>query len=178
MIKFYCKCGQKVGVKEHLAGKTARCPRCKANIEVPSDNDVLAQRVQSQGGGKPDHESGFLADQVETQQNKSRDEMPQSGEYVLADDTNETKKCLNCGGTILASANKCRHCREFLNGRNSKLIMPNASNIGVAFPLARRVDVGPGKGKAVVSLVCGILAIPLGPFILILAIIAIYSGGL
>lgn len=36
-IKFNCpKCGQELNVKDELAGKAGKCPRCKATVTVPS----------------------------------------------------------------------------------------------------------------------------------------------
>ncbi len=35
MIEFACACGQKLRVKDELAGRFARCPRCQATVPVP-----------------------------------------------------------------------------------------------------------------------------------------------
>ena len=41
MIKFRCKCGQKIGVPDDAAGKRCKCPKCSAISIVPTpESDV------------------------------------------------------------------------------------------------------------------------------------------
>lgn len=34
-LKFNCACGQKLAVKEEMAGQSVRCPRCKSVQKAP-----------------------------------------------------------------------------------------------------------------------------------------------
>ena len=57
MIEFACGCGKKLKVKDELAGRFARCPKCQATVPVPGtdapeeepqENEVVYARPQRQ----------------------------------------------------------------------------------------------------------------------------------
>lgn len=45
LIKFYCACGQKVGVPPEKIGQVGNCPRCGSPLEVPQESSVGDKKV-------------------------------------------------------------------------------------------------------------------------------------
>ena len=133
MITFYCNCGQKIKVSEKYAGKKGKCPRCKQVIEIPKTSDSVPSTVSHEDiprntdnaineldtaiGEMLEHQEsaskeagpldGLLGEMVEQQQSAPE-------QNLIAENTKPTKPCPYCGENILAIANKCKHCGEFL----------------------------------------------------------------
>jgi hypothetical protein len=58
MIKFQCNCGRKIQVKDELAGKRGKCPKCGNRIQVPKadENDFasgLDEAISMEGAVPP-----------------------------------------------------------------------------------------------------------------------------
>ena len=89
-IHFFCpECGGKLKVVSKAAGRSLPCPHCSKTIIVPKEPPLKS--VHSGPSSKP----------------QSEDESPQ----IIA--------CPFCSEQILATAIKCKHCGEFLDGRQS-----------------------------------------------------------
>ena len=174
MIEFYCKCGQKINVPKVHGGKKGRCPKCKQVIAIPKASQVASSSIPHNNvSANTDREIGEL-DGVIGEMLEHRNSAPE--EYVLAEDAQPTKSCPFCGEEILATSKKCRHCREFLDGGTRQASQGSVEHTPRSQTVAQRTGTGPGRGKAVGSLVCGILAIVTGPLGFILALVAISLG--
>ena len=56
MIKFRCKCGQKISVPEEYAGTKGKCPKCKENVIVPLINKNSSSHTSEISSSKIDPE--------------------------------------------------------------------------------------------------------------------------
>ena len=46
MVEFSCKCGHRLSAPESSAGKRARCPECKKDVEIPAES-----QAETEGAG-------------------------------------------------------------------------------------------------------------------------------
>ena len=91
-FNFNCPhCEQKLEAPEEMLGQTIECPSCSGSIELPKP-DPLSQ-------------SDPPAELRTSVQSPPPSPPPK-----------QTKDCPFCGEEILASARKCKHCGEFLDG--------------------------------------------------------------
>lgn len=84
-------CGKTVRAPDETAGKRARCPRCKAIIEVPSavyEAEVVAE---------PESEAIVVVASNDAEEDEGR------------------RPCPMCGELIMADALKCRYCGEIFD---------------------------------------------------------------
>ncbi len=94
-FKFNCPhCNQSLEAPEDLLGQTIECPSCNGSIQIPAP--------EQQPAPTPDPPS---VPKKKIVNNRSK----QSG---------NTKPCPSCGEHILHSAQKCKHCGEFLKGQH------------------------------------------------------------
>lgn len=81
-------CGKELRAKDEAAGKQAKCPSCKAIIQIPHAADPLDAEEDDYGAGLPS---------------------------PPADDSGDNRQpCPACGEMIASTARKCRHCDEVL----------------------------------------------------------------
>lgn len=144
MIKFRCKCGQKIGVQEKYAGKKCKCPKCSSIVDVPSlpvlENAQDTHSTEDYSGALSGGSNGTNSAVTEESLNTT----PENLDVVpdtLKDSENEsydlsenlTKSCPYCGEEVLEVAKKCKHCGEFFNKCDSpNLTEPNNYVIGGA----------------------------------------------
>ena len=105
MIRFYCKCGQKIKVDDVHAGKKGRCPKCKGVVLIPHSSEEEIALEEMLGSAEPND----LIDTLDSQE----DAQP----YVMAKEAIPTKPCPYCGKDILAIDHKCQHCGKSLRAR-------------------------------------------------------------
>jgi uncharacterized protein (DUF983 family) len=94
-LKFNCPhCKQSLEAPEDMLGQTIECPSCQGAIQIPSPQPEL------KSAPKP-------------QQLTAARQRPVASQTTAAADT---RPCPYCGENILRSAQKCKHCGEFLKG--------------------------------------------------------------
>jgi predicted RNA-binding Zn-ribbon protein involved in translation (DUF1610 family) len=92
-IKFDCPaCGKTTQAPDEMAGRKARCPLCKAVIEVPSAPEEKAYAVTDVR--KPAVDDGDEAGEERAE---------------------KRRPCPMCGEMILRKAAKCRYCGEIFD---------------------------------------------------------------
>jgi len=92
-FKFNCPhCQQSLEAPEDMLGQTIECPSCNGSIQLPEPEAQPAPAPTSAPKKK-----------IVTHRSKS---------------SGNTKPCPYCGEHILRSAQKCKHCGEFLKGRH------------------------------------------------------------
>jgi len=135
-MKFNCPhCEQPLEVPEEMLGDTIECPSCNGSIQLP----------------KPEYQpepDSLVELQTPMQQPPS------------APPQRQTKDCPFCGEEILASARKCKHCGEFLDGSSSP-----ASTISQKKSVGPENKIWEGHPSGLYYLghwVFGILLFPLG----------------
>lgn len=84
-------CQKPLRLREDLAGKTIRCPRCRKIITVPAEEAVMLEEVSSA--------DAITAEPPSTRTSKT---------------TNKTRKCPECGEFVAATARRCRACNAIL----------------------------------------------------------------
>lgn len=105
-------CATKLKIEDKMAGKSVRCPKCKAPVLVPVMEPVQAAMP----------EIPHISPQP----------LQPTAPVIMpkADEPQEGRLCQFCGESILATARKCKHCGEMLDG--SKPIQTVAPNPGTA----------------------------------------------
>ena len=159
MIKFYCKCGQKIGVQDKDAGKRARCPRCKRIVRIPDANAPSHDATDSQRGGGTEELDAVLEDMLRKESEASRDKVekpPAPAEYTMADEPEPTKQCPYCAEQILLDTTKCEHCGEWLN--TDVQAQPSGPPPVDAIRAIGAKGVKATNGLGIASLVLGIIA--------------------
>lgn len=133
-IQVTCPNGHQFRAKDHWAGRTGRCPKCRAPIKVPaapadiSDDDALA--MISEGDSPPpepvavpdkpsDDESNdeskddaHVLDEYETQLEIATSGLSLLGSGVIGD----KKVCKNCGKEANHWSASCGHCGTYFDG--------------------------------------------------------------
>ena len=120
MIKFYCKCGQKIRVDDVHAGKKGKCPKCKAVVLIPNASEEEFDIEEMLGSIEPNDPRDTSDSQEDSQS------------YAMTEEAKPTKQCTYCGESILVVAKKCKHCGEFLGGRQRTPIRNNSNAVGQA----------------------------------------------
>jgi len=111
-LSFACPtCHGHFQVPESLAGRTARCKQCGAQLLVPEQATVHA--VQPAESGQEIHGGGTASDHPPTPD--ATPEVSAAAASSTAEDT-DTKSCPFCAEPIKAAAIKCKHCGERLDG--------------------------------------------------------------
>ena len=117
MIKFRCKCGQKISVPDEAVGKRGKCPKCQSILTVPqSTNDKISSKIPTDDKStqRKTPEISAIADIL----NLSEDDDYSAVENKKTESPiklqKPTKACPYCGEEILAIAKKCKHCGEYL----------------------------------------------------------------
>ncbi|MCF7837980.1 MAG: hypothetical protein K9N49_05060 [Candidatus Marinimicrobia bacterium] len=96
--QFNCPhCQQSLEAPEEMLGQTIECPSCNKSIQLPDPEATVPERPPARPEPK-----------------LPPPPLPQ----------NKNRNCPFCGESILASAIKCKHCGEFLDGQ--KLNVPSA----------------------------------------------------
>ena len=132
-IEVTCPNGHRFKVKDRWAGKSGRCPKCKAAMTVPvpaanvSDDDALAMigdydtpppkpaLVIEKTSGEKDDE--VAAAQSEDDYEEQLD-LATSGMGVLgAGVTSGKHVCENCGKEASEWSASCGHCGAYFDGR-------------------------------------------------------------
>lgn len=85
------------------------CPHCKQSLEAPED--MLGQQINCPAC------NGVIT-------------LPEAGPPSPPQSQN-TRACPFCGEQILVVAIKCKHCGEFLDGRNRQAVTPKPNKTGV-----------------------------------------------
>ena len=129
-IEVICPNGHKLKVKDHWAGQTGSCPKCRAEITVPevhatvSDEDALAMLgeykppplrhrdpdpIESNDTQESDHDAGAL------NEDEKQIEMATSGLSLLGSKIAGHKKlCPKCGKSADQWAASCAYCGTYL----------------------------------------------------------------
>jgi uncharacterized RDD family membrane protein YckC/phage FluMu protein Com len=87
-------CGKELRAKDEAAGKQAKCPNCKAIIQIPHPEEVVDAEADDYG-----------------------DTLPSAPQDDFGDDR---QPCPACGEMISSTARKCRYCDEDLLGASPK----------------------------------------------------------
>jgi membrane protein YdbS with pleckstrin-like domain len=96
-FKFNCPhCQQPLEATEDLLGKTVDCPTCKGPIKIPNSS------VEAPAPPAPPVPSPPAVPELSARQER------------------QVRDCPFCGEEILATAIKCKHCGEFMDGRGTK----------------------------------------------------------
>lgn len=83
-------CRATVRVRDDLAGRETKCPRCSAPVPVAAAGPIPVEPVEPAAGPAP---------------------APQAPEVY----SGPTKPCPSCGREIAIAARKCRHCRAWID---------------------------------------------------------------
>ena len=152
-IEFHCPfCQKLLRTADDKAGVRANCPGCGEAVTVPSPGDEVLlggppSAVAEAAASNPVPPRAGLLPPVE---------MPAGSGAVGA----ATKTCPMCGGQLLGTATRCRHCGEELAARTSRRggLAPHRGPMILAFGII-------GLVMLVVSVFClplGMIALPLG----------------
>ena len=90
------ECGKELRAKDEAAGKQAKCPNCKAIIQIPHPQEPVDAEEDDYGAGLP---------------------LPSTPSDDFGDDR---QPCPACGEMIASTARKCRYCEEVLGDSPSK----------------------------------------------------------
>ena len=88
-------CDQELEIPTEMQGQTIQCPTCNEDIELPS----------------PEPASPLGKSRTASQQTRPKKRVVTRRRESIS----PTKPCPYCGEAILRSAQKCKHCGEFLN---------------------------------------------------------------
>ncbi len=91
-------CDQSLEATEDLLGQTLECPACKGSIQLPAPEPQPEPQPQAEPKPRQPPQKKIV-----TRRSSS---------------SSTTKPCPYCGEHILRSAQKCKHCGEFLKGRH------------------------------------------------------------
>jgi len=117
MLRFHCNnCGHKIKAPDEYAGRKGKCPKCQQAVKIPNLGEESSGIVSATNGVKL-HSGG---------QNTVR---PISKKHQTYETPEKMRQCPYCGETILASAKKCKHCKEFLE---SSLNLQNTTGKSVS----------------------------------------------
>ena len=89
-IKLACKCGQRLAVKDSLAGKAVKCPRCSKVLRIPQPQPIPAAPPTSQ---KTASSISDLLDEAGLTQVKPGTYCPSCRTFMSAD----AVVCVKCG---------------------------------------------------------------------------------
>ena len=108
-IKVVCPNGHTLKVKDGLAGRTGRCPVCKARVKVPqppsrevSEDDVISFLGPHDPAEQPDTSAGSLDERA-------------AAESAWAGVHSPPKKvCSKCNREIDVETHICPHCQTYI----------------------------------------------------------------
>jgi hypothetical protein len=108
-IEFRCPHGHLLRVSEKHAGRTGRCPRCKALISIPhppSDSDVSEDAILSMLGNP-------------SPSRRHHDDGDDDSPDLHGDSTLPMKACSRCNSRIPVTTHICPHCQTYLADASS-----------------------------------------------------------
>src|SRR6185436_4284646 len=95
-IKVSCQCGQTFAIKDEMAGKTLKCPKCQQPLKVPARSAAPAARPAQAAAPAPAAPTGSLAglfDEAGFKEHKGP-RCPQCGQPLK---TADAIMCTHCG---------------------------------------------------------------------------------
>ncbi|TWU06056.1 hypothetical protein [Stieleria varia] len=126
-IEMTCPNGHELKIKDHWAGKTGRCPKCRVKMTVPmpikvTDSDVLAMigdyvptqytQIGSDVAVKQVSDNDVHAlDEYETAMDKATSGLSLLGSSVVA----HKKTCRHCGHKANLWFATCEGCGEYFD---------------------------------------------------------------
>ncbi len=116
-----CPNGHSLAVKEAFAGKRGLCPKCRAEIIIPSaEGDVLSDDdiMGILGPHDPDRSRGFVLSEPEGMRARTSVHYAAQKVIVRGSEVGAGKKCCDkCGEEIDAGTHICPHCHTYVGGR-------------------------------------------------------------
>jgi predicted Zn finger-like uncharacterized protein len=91
-------CQTTLRLREDLAGKKIKCPRCAQVVQVPAAEDVVVAEATS---------GDEITDKPSAPRSKSK-----AG--------TSTRPCPECGEPVAVTARKCRHCKAVLDEEDER----------------------------------------------------------
>jgi hypothetical protein len=122
-IKVTCSCGQKLAVKDALAGKKVKCPKCKQPLAIPGPGSTKspsptgaqpasASKRRVSGADEPSGSISDLLDEVGLRAPTTGRRCP----HCFADMGLEAIICIQCGYNT-ETGKRLRTKRDIIDGR-------------------------------------------------------------
>ncbi|MEI6233359.1 MAG: hypothetical protein WCT04_09915 [Planctomycetota bacterium] len=121
LISFQCtQCGQIVHAPENATGKKGRCRYCNAVQEVPLRQNSIQEHSQAP---QLSHDNSHNNEYIDSEEPREILVAQSHASNALA--TDNRIPCPYCSELILITAIKCKHCNEFIDGRNTNNLAHN-----------------------------------------------------
>jgi DNA-directed RNA polymerase subunit M/transcription elongation factor TFIIS len=106
-------CKATLRIRDEFAGRSMKCPRCSAPLSIPAA-DKAGEKEPVVAALVEEEEQVIEGDLVEDQSPQRRKGKPQARGQ---DRTEDRIKCPECGKRVPADAERCRHCKAWLEER-------------------------------------------------------------